>query len=188
MTNPFDQPELYSAYTLAGTRSPGVVTLKGLKRPDKWDIKEGGGQDGDSTSRKGRKLIAFKAIHSIVIDPGDGVNQFDDWDAFLPLLKSTTAGKDSAALDFYHPDAARLDMKSVVVTEIGGLDHDGMGGAKVSVSFLEYSPPKPKPVGGPSGSKSAGSGTSGASGANADPNAKRKQELGALLNQAKQPL
>jgi hypothetical protein len=104
------------------------------------------------------------------------------------VLRKATGSKEPTALDVYHPDLALLDIKSVVVTKIGGLVHDGKGGATVAVDFLEYRPPTPK-GGTPSGSKgNAGAGAAGgAAGGEQDPNADAQAELDALLDEAKKP-
>lgn len=189
MTNPVTNPELYDKYTLGGVRSPGVVTFSGLVRKDKWDVKEGDGQDGASTTRKGKTPVQFTASHYLVLDPTDGTDEFAEWDEFLPTLKSTTAGTSATALEFYHPDAARLDVGAVVVESIGALQHDGLGGANVVVGYLEYSPPKPKSSSSPNGAKSPGKtpGNYESETTPPDPNAQAKAELAALLEEAKKP-
>lgn len=181
--NPIDHETLYDAIVLGGVRSPGFVTLSGHARSEKWDIKDGDGQDGASTTRKGKKVAQFSASFRLVKDPVLGVDEYAEWDSFLPTLKSTTASKAPVALDIYHPDLAELGIGSVVIEEIGGKVHDGKGGATVSVKFLEYSPPKPK-SGSPKGSK----GNSEPFGPpKPDPNADAKAELDAVLAEASGP-
>lgn len=185
MTNPFTNEELYDKYTLAGEACPGIVTLEGLKKKNKWDIKDGDGQDGASTTRKGKVPAQWTAIHRLVYDPVQGIDEFAEWDAFLPLLKSCTAGTEAKAYDFYHPDAERVDVSSAVVEFIGALKHDGRGGATVEVGFLEYAPPKAKASSSPNGSKA--NSPSGSNIDRPDPNAAAKEELANLLKEAQAP-
>ncbi len=192
--NPFEHEELFDHVVLAGVRSPGKVTLSGHKRAEKWDVKEGDGTGGATTTRKGEKVAQFTATFSLWWNPADGVDHFTEWASFLTVLRSSTAGKDPVALDIAHPDLAELGITSVVVEEIGGKQHDGKGGATVAVQFLEYRPAKPK-SGTPSGSaaNAAGAGAAGGAGGGAaqggtvDPNAEAKAELDALVAEAKSP-
>lgn len=188
-TNPDDHPELYETYTLGSMAAPGIVTLKGLARAAKWDVKDADGQEGASTTRKGRSPAKFSADHYLCIDPATGRDEFAEWDEFTPLLQSAQGADDEPiALDFYHPDATRLGIVSVVVEEIGGLQHDGKGGANVTVKFLEYWPPRSKTATGPSGSTS-GPVTYPAGPVNqpVDPNAAAKVQLANLVAQAQEP-
>lgn len=186
--NPLDDADVLSKLVLAGVKSPGVVTLSGHERKEKWEVKDGGGQDGASTTRKGKDVAKFTATFELIKDVGRGIDHFAEWEAFLKVLRTPIDGKTTTALDIYHPDLAELDISSVVVESIGGKQHDGKGGAKVVVGFLEYSPPKPKPPSKPKGSKSnGGSGKGPGSDPQNDPNAAAKAELDALLNQAKEP-
>ena len=70
---------------------------------------------------------------------------------------------------------------------MGGLVHDGNGGATVTVKFIEYKPPKPKPAAvakaKPGGGKAAAPGKP----AKPDPNAAAKAELAQLTALARQP-
>ena len=161
--NPHEYSELYDSILLAGVLSPGVVKLSGHKRSEKWDVKDGDGQDGASTTRKGKVPVAFTATFSLVVDPASGVDEFVEWEGFLEVLRTPVSGKNPKALDIYHPDLAELEITSVVVQDIGGKVHDGKGGATVTVTFLPYSPPKKKAAANPSGSK-------GSKGGKEDPN------------------
>jgi hypothetical protein len=179
--NPFLNPEAYDTITIAGVRSPGKVTLSGHKRSEKWDVKDGDGQDGASTTRKGKTPSKFTATFELIYDPTIGQDDFESWDGFLKILRKPIANGSPIALDIYHPDLAELDIKAVVVEGIGGKSYEGNGKGKVTVDFLEYSPPKPKKAKSTAGSKGGSSG--GQTAAN-DPNAGAKQELANLLNQA----
>jgi hypothetical protein len=186
--NPYLNEELFDAITLAGVKSPGKVTLSGHKRAEKWDVKEGDGQDGASTTRKGKELAKFTATFELLYDPTQNIDEFESWDSFLKVLRRPVASKDPVALDIYHPDLAELDIKSVVVVSIGGKNHSGKGSATVAVEFLEYSPPKPKKAKGAKGGKTSNGGkTGGGANAQVDPNEAAKRELANLLNEAKKP-
>ena len=100
---------------------------------------------------------------------------------------STTDGT-AKALDIYHPDLAALGITAVCRARIGQLEHDGKGGASVSVDWIEYRPPKPKKPSTPKGS-AAGAKPPGSSGTPdaPDPNAEAKAELDRLTQEANAP-
>ncbi len=142
-TNPIDDEELYNQLELGPLESPGKLTLSGHDREIEWDVKTGSGTSGGTTTRKGMKPQEFTATFYLVKDEGQGIDDFEAWDEFAALLFSTISGKTPKALDIYHPDLARNDIKSVVLKSMGGMVHDGKGGATVVVKLLEYKPPKP---------------------------------------------
>jgi hypothetical protein len=178
--NPIDNEDLYDAIVLAGVRSPGQVTLSNHKREQKWDIKEPDGSSGGTTTHKGAKIAQFSASFYLVKDPIQGIDDFEEWESFLPLIKSLTDGKDPKAVDIYHPDLASNDITAVSQASIGGMTHDGKGGATIVVDFLEYRPAKKK-GGTPKGADAKGKWTE----QKKDPNADAKAELEKLLNEAK---
>jgi len=189
--NPIDDAEVYSVIVLAGVTSPGHVTLSGAALKNRWEEKAGDGQDGDTSTLKGRANAHFTCTFELWDEPSRGIDHFAGWDAFLPMLHASTAVEPLAALDIYHPDLARLKIGAVQVEEIGQLKHDGIGGATVELKLLEFRPPKPK-SGTPGGSKSNGSAGAGAAGGAQggqapDPNADAKAEVDALVEEAKAP-
>lgn len=172
MTNPFDDEDLYGSIILAGVASPGRVTLSGHDRVVKWDVKSGPQLAGATTTLKEIPPIEFSASFYLVRDVAQGVNDFEAWDAFGDLIETTVSGKTPKALDIYHPDLADNGIKSVVKSSIGGMVHDGKGGATVVVKFQEYSPPKPKSSAALNGSSTK---------PKDDPNAAAKAELASAL-------
>lgn len=179
--NPFEFPELYDHIHIGGQRSPGVCKLSGFKRPVNWDVKPGGGQDGASTSRKG-KSPAAGTVTMYLVDEHGQLSEQDEWQVFALYLQGLQ--DKGIAIDVYHPDLMTLKITSCVVTEVGMVTHDGKGGASVSFSLLEYFPPKPQPVKKPT---SKSSGTKPGQPEKPDPNAQYKAELAELLKQADAP-
>ena len=144
--NPFEQPDLYDKLRIGGQPTPGVCKLSGFKRSVAWDRKPGGGQDGESTSRKGKTAASGTVTHYLADEPG-ALSEQDEWQAFAALLQG--AQQKAIAYDVYHPDLATLGIHQCVVTDIGLVEHDGKGGATVWFELLEYLPPKKKPVASP---------------------------------------
>jgi hypothetical protein len=180
MPNPIENESLYDAILLAGKRSPGHLTLSGHDRNQKWDVKDADGSGGASTTYKGEQIAQFTAAFYLVFDPVLGIDEFAEWATFAALIRSTLPSKGQPkALDIYHPDLAANDIKSVCQASIGGMTHDGRGGATVVVKFIEYRPPKKK-GGSPSGSKTAAT-------TKVDPNADLKARVADLLVEAKKP-
>jgi hypothetical protein len=175
MADPFNDPSLFDCLVIDGVTTVGVVTLSGHERAQKWDVKDGDGQDGGSTTRKGSPPTQFTASFYLVNDPVLG-NQIEAWDAIQRLIESTTAGPEPVALPVEHPDLARNGITEIVNGGIGGMEHDGKGGATVVVKLLEFRPPKPK----------GGSPTAGSNKTN-DPNAAAKATLNALVSELEGP-
>jgi len=186
MATPYDLDDELSVIVLGTARSPGKVTLSGHDRAKQWDVKGAKGSTGASSALEGDPIGSFEATFELAGDDVDGRTDFDEWEDFQRLIESTTSGPKPVALPVYHPDLARNRFTEVVNGGIGGMIHDGKGGAIVKVKFLEYKPPKPKPAAKaqpkPGASGAASTATSKPS--KPDPNAARKQELNRLLDEA----
>ena len=179
MPNPVDNEALYDSIVLDNKRSPGRVTLSGHDRKHRWDIKEALGHGGGTTTYKGDSVAQFTAEFTLTRDPVQSLDEFADWEKFAAMIRAMLpkSGQPKAR-SIYHPDLAANDMKSVSQAGISGLTHDGKGGAKVTVSFLEYRPAK----------KSATIGLP-TKPTKADPNADLKHEINdVLLPEAARPI
>ena len=180
--NPSDNEELYRSLVIGDRVSPGVVTLSGHDRGHNWDIKTTKGVDGATTSYVGAPPGEFVAAFSLTKDYTTGEDQFADWDTFQIYLESLLPGPEPKAAPIYHPDLARQHYSEITVSSIGGMVHSGNGVGTVTVKFLEYKPPKKKPV----KSASAKAGSSTQKGKD-DPNAARKAEVDALTKEWQTP-
>jgi hypothetical protein len=174
-TSPHTHPELYRSIILGGQASPGTVALSNCERAHKWDQQQPKGQTGEYSVSKGGKNSGFTATFYLA-DETDVAG----WDSFSALIASTVDGPKPKAMSVYHPDLARNKITDVVVESLGILNHDGKGGAHVTVKFLEFRPPKSKPA------AKAAAGVP-AKAKRPDPNAAAKAELAALLAQARTP-
>ena len=181
MPSPTLTPELFDSIVLGGKVSPGTVKLAGHDRTYKWDVKEGNGQDGASSTFKGSLLTSFTATFSLADDADR-----DAWETFAGVIRGMVEGASATALAIYHPDLAANRIDAVSTGKIGGMAHDGMGGSSVVVTFQEYRPAKKKSST-PSGAKSQAKGTAGEPAKADDPNAAAKAELEALLAEAQKP-
>jgi hypothetical protein len=139
MPNAIDNPELYEAVTLGSLRSPGVVDISGHDRKIGWDVKSAPGQSGATTTRTSEDPIEFECAFYLAT-----ADDFARWPQFLAKARSTITGKTPVALDIYHPDLAEVDIKSVVLAGIGGVERDDDQGETRKLRFLEYRPPVPK--------------------------------------------
>ena len=173
MPNIIDNEDLYGHVQLGSMVSPGRATLSGHDREIDWDIKVGNGQSGSTTTLKAQKLAEPKVTLYLLKDIAQGIDDFAEWPDFLALARSTISGKTPKALDIYHPDLEQNGINSVVLKSVSGMTYDGKGGATVTITFLEYRPPK-KIGGSPLGAKKN---------PEADPNAAAKAELAALTKQ-----
>lgn len=180
-TNPVVDPEDHDTILMEGKRSPGVVTLSGHEREIQLDVKQSDGTKGAATTYKGEKAAEFTATFRLVYDPSLGVDDFADWEAFAPIFWSTVppiSGAKPVAKDIWHPDLGRNGINSCILRKMGGMSHDGRGGATIAVTLAEYYPPKPAPAGGASGSKSKKPDPN-------DPIAVRTKQLEDALNEGK---
>jgi hypothetical protein len=193
--NPMTHPDLYQHILLENILSPGVVVPSGYGRKQAITVTEAKGQDGASTTRDGEKLCQFTVTFKLSNDETEympGVSEFDAWDEFRDLIESSTNGTDPKGLRIFHPDLIKNRISEVINGGIGDMVHDGLGGATIAVTFIEYKPPTPKPAKGASGSSGTGSkaagGDTGPDGtADPDPNAAAKAELAALRAEAEEP-
>lgn len=174
-TNPTIHPDLYKSIILGNTPSPGTVKLSGHERKHRWETQKPDGSTGCHTISKGPDVRGFTAEFFLA-----DLEDIEAWDAFQALIESTVEGPKPRALAVYHPDLVRNRIGDVVCESVGGFMHDGRGGARVSVKFLEYRPPKPKPATRPAPSN-------GKLGDRVDPNAAAKAELAELQRQARSP-
>jgi hypothetical protein len=184
VSRPHDIDADLSCIVLGTVRSPGVVKLSGHDREKQWDIKAAKGQTGASSTLGGDPIGSFEAEFFLADDGdnGDGPGDFDKWEEFQRLIESTVSGPKPVALPIYHPDLSRNKFTEVVCGKIGGMVHDGRGGATVKVKFIEYKPPKPKPA-----AKAAPKPGAPGSTTRPDPNAAAKRELAGLLEEARRP-
>lgn len=185
MTTPYEQSEDLDFIVLGLTPSPGRVTLSGHDRWKNWDEQKAKGTVGASNKLNGDDLGKFTATFYLAHDNLDDneTNDFELWEEFQRLIESMTNGPHPIALPIYHPDLARNKFTDVSSGGIGGLVHDGKGGATVVVKFVEYKPAKPKPAAGATAKPGATSGPK----AKPDPNAAAKAQLAALVAEAKKP-
>ncbi len=186
MARPYDSD--LDAIVLAGLRSPGTVTLSGHDRAKNWDIKAAKGRTGASTTLNGDPPGEFEALFYLADDDPEEdsvLSDFAQWEVFQQLLETMVNGPTPIALPIYHPDLARNHFTEVTVKQIGGMVHDGKGGATVRVKFLEYRPAKKRKASGANAKPS----TANPSTPNAppDPNAAAKAELAALVAEARKP-
>ena len=87
---PSDDDDLWNTILLGNLRSPGVVTLTGHDRIKNWDVQKAKGTTGASSKLNGDDIGTFKATFYLVDDGSQEVSQFDQWDEFERLIKSTT--------------------------------------------------------------------------------------------------
>lgn len=185
---PSDDEESIATIVLGTTRSPGTVVLSGHDRLKNWDVQKAKGKTGASSVLNGDDIGTFKAAFYLVDDGTDpiGEGQFDRWETFERLIKSTTDGAKPFALPIYHPDLARNLFTEVSNGGVSGMVHDGKGGATVTVTFIEYKPPKPKPAA-KAQAKVTYANTDEGKRSPPDPNAAAKEQLASLVTEAKKP-
>jgi hypothetical protein len=177
-TSPATHPDIYKTLIVNGGESPGAVKLSGFDFEQDWEEQKAKGSTGATSLNRGRKLVKFTATFMLA-----DLEDVEAWETFHRTLRESVEGPKPKALLIFHPDLMRQGAIDFVVTSIGGMAHDGKGGSTVTCKFLEYRPPKPRPA----AKADAGAGTRRGTTTVNDPNAARKAELAALLEQAKAP-
>lgn len=172
---------LYDSILLGTARSPGVVTVSAHDRAYKWDVKEGNGQEGASSTLKGSTLA--NPVCSFYLADDD---ERAEWETFERIIAGMVEGQEATALTIYHPDLASKKIDAVSCAKIGGMVHDGKGGSTVAVTFQEYKPKKKKSSS-PSGAKTSAGGGANDPAKPPDPNAAAKAQLEALRKEAAAP-
>jgi hypothetical protein len=183
--NPIEFSSSWHFVTIAGTRSPGAISvdgIRGFERPTEWDKKKGKGTQGATLS-----LVQYPpAEGSIEFQLWLPVH-FDQWRQFRPLLRYNTAKKAGDAFELYHPSLADLGISAVVTSKLSPITHKGRGLYVVTVDMIEYfKPPAKSIVSTPSKANTQNTTSKTATpGAPADPVADAQQaEIARLMKEA----
>lgn len=180
--NPIENPQAWDVVEIGQVESPGMCKVSGFKRSNEWDIKKGKGTVGATATYVGKPPAKGTIVFYLWT-----VAHFHEWDEFRPLLKYDPTKKAVQAVDIWHPALADIDVNSVIVDDIGQIEHEGQQLYSITVSLTEYFPaPKKSAVGTPAGSTSTQKGTT--PGTPPDPIADAQQaEIAALLKKASEP-
>lgn len=137
---PLPFPVLQNYFTLAGQKSPGVVTFEGADAPRKWDERAGYGFSGAFIVYTGDGLAQFNALVTLWLP-----EQFLEWADFSVLLAKPPVGVRPTALDIGHPilNSSPLFIKSVVVTNVTQFRKSPDFRFECTISFKQYRAPKP---------------------------------------------
>jgi hypothetical protein len=180
--NPLENPQSWDEIVIGQTVSPGLVKVTGFKRSNEWDMKKGKGTVGATPTYVGKPPAKGTFVFYLWTK-----QHFLDWDIFRPLLKYDPTKKNIQAIDIWYPSLADIDCNSIIIDDIGAIEHEGSQLYSITVAATEYFPsPKKSAVGTPSGSVSTQKGTT--PGAPPDPIADAQQkEIAALLKKASEP-
>lgn len=180
--NPIENPQAWDSIFVGQTQSPGLVDVKGWKRGNEWDIKKGKGTVGATLTYVSKPPAKGTFTFTLWT-----AQQFRDWDTFRKLLKYDPTKKTVTAIDVYYPSLADIDVKSIVIENIGAIEHVGQGKYQIVVDAIEYLPvPKKSATSSPTGSTSTKKGTT--PGTTNDPIADEQQrQIAELLKKASEP-
>lgn len=158
MIDPEHGAELWGRLRFGTVISPGVCKLTGPGIGIGWDVQNASAQSGAVTKRINEPLKEFTAEFDLSNEPDEfGFSDFDRWDEFQAFLESLVPpNKKPIAAVVYHPDLDRVHVTAVTLKSIGMMALDGRGGGKVTVSFMEYRPPKPHRAGAAAATKTEG--------------------------------
>jgi hypothetical protein len=138
--NPLTAPCDY--ILLSGLKSPGIAEVIGASSPRNWDIREGFGLSGAFLVYKGRGLAKFSVRLTFTES-----EHWTLWEAWKPLVmnlprKRFSQGKDSGALDIWHPILEDLGIAAVAVEEVLQPTAGDTGDWSVEIKFIEFRRPK----------------------------------------------
>jgi hypothetical protein len=123
---------------LAGQRTPGIAELQGFDSPRHWDVRRGYAQTGATTVFRGIGVAERGKLVIRLYTEQD----WEDWDAFLPLLKRPPIGSHSKALDISHPFTEALGIRAVVVSNVSQPVQTDSGEWTIEVALIEHRRPQ----------------------------------------------
>lgn len=148
--NPITLPIVWDYLIVSGQVAPGLCKISDAPRANKWDVKDGPGTQGATTTYRGNQVAEFtaKLLLGWSSPSRDGTQDLDNLAAFLNLLDfDPTKNANEAALDISHPalDVPNPPIRAAALKEIGTLTSAGPGGLwTIDLKFIEYRPPKAK--------------------------------------------
>lgn len=138
--DPFRNAKAYTQCKLSGVLLPGKCLVSGASDKRKWDVVAGQGTDG-ATVKGGNQDIAKLKLAVQMWEPA----QFDAFESDIrPMLKKPAQGQKPTALEIEHPELAKLQIRRVVVEQVGMLTTaDDSGLFQYEIDLIEYKPAKP---------------------------------------------
>lgn len=135
------QPHDY--VVLAGQRSPGVCTVSGVKTIRDYDERRGIGLTGGRLVYRGTKLRRPMLTIKLYT-----VEDWNAWNAWMPLVQRPPDGARPHALDIEHPLLEANGITSVVIEEDVAVEQTSEDGEwTVIIKMIEQRPPRPALVG-----------------------------------------
>jgi hypothetical protein len=138
--SPFRVPSIYDYVTIAGQRSPGLARVGRFVRKYPWDIKDGKGAFGSTSTLPGVPVVRGGPI-SFVLWTDQHFQEWETWSAIFDY--DPTKPVSLNAVDIDYPSLALIHLTSVVCQEITNPVHMGGGKWEAEIKLLEYHPPKP---------------------------------------------
>lgn len=137
-SNPLVSPNDYDYISIAGVLSPCPVQITNADRPYKWDEKTTAGAQGATVTYVGWDLSKPKL--KFMMWKAEQISNF--FTSFLPLLQYDASKTAPKPVDVYHPLLMASDVKSLYITNIGQLTHEGAQLYTLTVDTTEYRLPK----------------------------------------------
>lgn len=120
-----------------GIPSPGRATITGAAIPYKYDVREGYGLSGATTTFHGRGVVKF----TLTIDLWDRLH-FLAWPLFSKMLEPPKPGL-KLVVEMQHPILSAQGIKAVAVESMGALERQSNGLWRATIQCLEWRPPLP---------------------------------------------
>jgi hypothetical protein len=127
-------------WQLQGVNCPGTIQrggVRGFKRETGWDIKKGKGTAGATLTLRTLPPVEGTITNQLVTQ-----EDFAAWDTFVEqVLSISVASQQAEGLSIYYPQFSSIGLRTVVVKDYVGPEHQGKGLYHVSVSLIEWFPP-----------------------------------------------
>lgn len=137
--NPITQPRDY--VLMAGKKTPGITDIIGAGSIREWDKRKGYGNSGAFSVFIGRDLSTFTIRLRLYT-----VEHWEAWHAFRPLIERMPkrrmgAGKNSGAIDVWHPHLEAVDIRAVAITKLSIPEQTADGEWTINIEVIEYRMP-----------------------------------------------
>lgn len=136
--DPITRPQTWDKFSIDGNISPGACEFSDVKRVYTWDIQKAQGTQGAATKFTQIAPAQFKVKIRLWL-----AKHFTEWRDFRQRLKYDPTKRKPGIFAIYYPSLADLDISRCTTEEIGGVVAEGKGMWSVTISLLEYFPPKP---------------------------------------------
>lgn len=124
-------------FLLGGRLTPGIAEITGASSPRKWEERDGYGWSGAWLIFRGIGLSHFQIRFSLYEQV-----DWDDWNAFQPIVAKPPRGRRPRSLDIVHPLTAQLGIRAVVIEDVLQAEQTDHGVWVIPLKVIDWRHPK----------------------------------------------